>query len=132
MPNDMGIGSVIGGVSRRIIAYAVLALVALACVWLAISSYMDGKNAKVETKLAKNQTEAGIASGKDAVNTTAAVAERDRQTDQTTLENDRAIRNAEGADAPVTDDLRDTGLRSLCQRRSYSDDPRCVQFAPAK
>lgn len=99
--------------------------------WFVVSQF-GGASAKVEARLGEEQHEAATQSGKDAVETTAQVSKRASQTDQTTLENDRAIRNAEGANAPVTDDLRNAGLRSLCKRRSYSDDPRCVQFAPAE
>jgi len=117
---------------RAITPRAVAAILALAVVIGVAAALLDGKNAKVEAKLGQEQHEAATASGKDAVETSTGVSARASQSDRTTLENDRAIRNAEGADMPVTDDLRNVTLRGLCQRRSYSDHPRCVQFAPAK
>lgn len=84
-------------------------------------------NPKAEAKLSKNQAEAGLQSGKDAVNTVGAAAGREAASDTLTRENTDDIRNADGASAPVVGAVRDAGLDSLCKRRAYSRDPRCVQ-----
>lgn len=86
---------------------------------------------EAEARLGKNQTEAAAQSGRDAVNTVGAQNKAEDQVDQITKENDSAIRNAPGADAPVDSRASDAGLRSLCKRRSAHRDPKCVQFLAA-
>ena len=46
--------------------------------------------------------------------------------DTTTKENDRAIRSTPGADTPVPAAVNDAGLRALCVRAAYRDQPRCT------
>jgi hypothetical protein len=52
--------------------------------------------------------------------------------DTITEENERDIRKAPGADAPVDPGVRDAGLRSLCRRAAYRGRAECVQFTPAE
>ena len=87
---------------------------------------------KAEARLGRNQTEAALDSGRDAVGAVSKQQAGETAIDKITKENERAIRNAPGADAPVDPALRDAALRSLCQRRTYSRDPKCVQFAPTR
>ncbi len=85
-------------------------------------------NPKAEARLGRNQAEAASQSGQDAVNTVGAAGEREAASDALTRSNEKDIRNAEGANAPVAAPARDAGLRGLCQRRSYNRDPKCLQF----
>ncbi len=84
---------------------------------------------KAEAALARNQAEAALESGSDAVSTVGKAADREAASEALTRSNEKDIRNAQGADAPVADPARDAGLRSLCRRPSYSGNPKCVQFA---
>lgn len=84
---------------------------------------------KAEARLARNQAEAASQSGADAVNTVGRAGDREAAGDALTRSNDKDIRDAEGADATVAAPVRDAGLASLCKRRAYSRDPRCVQYA---
>ena len=84
-------------------------------------------NPKAEANLARNQTEAAAESGSEAVNTVGKAADREAASDALTRDNERTIRDAEGSDATVAAPARDAGLASLCKRRAYSRDPRCVQ-----
>lgn len=93
---------------------------------------VGGAVAKVEARLSGQQVGAAQASGGDAVNTVASVAASEAAGDALTLENDRAIRTAPGAAAPVDPALARAGMRGLCRRAAYSGDQRCLQFTPAR
>lgn len=97
-----------------------------------VRSCQQAQTAKTETKLATGQTGAAIASGADAAQTVGAVGAGEAATDTITRENDRAIRNAPGADAPVSDGVHDAGLRALCKRAAYRGRPECLQQPAAK
>ena len=61
------------------------------------SALLSGSRAKVESKLNGNRADAAIATGQDAANTVAAVGASAASIDQTTKENERAIREAQGS-----------------------------------
>ncbi len=82
---------------------------------------------KAEAKLGRNQAEAALQAGQDAVSVVGKAGEREATIAETTRTNEVEIRNAEGADAPVAAPARDAGLASLCRRASYRSDPKCVQ-----
>lgn len=84
---------------------------------------------KAEARLGRNQAEAAQQSGTDAVNTVGAAGDREAASDALTRANERTIRNAQGADAPVAAPVRDAGLASLCRRASHIRDPKCVLLA---
>lgn len=98
---------------------------------LGIRSALIG-NAKVETRLARNQAEAATQSGSDAVETVGRQQSAEVATDTITKENDHAIRSAQGADAPVAPAAAAAGRASLCRRAAYRERPECVQHAPAR
>lgn len=85
------------------------------------------RTAKTEAKLSTNQTAAAIASGADAVDTIGKSAARDAAADTITRENDRAIREAPGAGAPVDPAVDASGRRSVCRRAAYRGHPDCLQ-----
>lgn len=118
--------------ARQLAALVVSVIVLFAIVLYITGALTRGATAKVEAKLSGNQVGAAQASGRDAVNTMASNAASEAAIDTITMENDRAIRSAPGAGAPVDPALRDTGLASLCRRAAYSRDQRCLQFTPAR
>ena len=85
-------------------------------------------DAKLEARLNKEQAEAAIDSGADAVNTVGEAGRREADSEALTRASDREIRNAEGSEVDVGVPAHDAGLRSLCKRRAYRSDPRCVQY----
>lgn len=115
---------------RKPIAMLVVAVVVLAALWWAYSAITA--RPKAEARLGKNTTEAALESGRDAVGTVGAQGAAEDAVDATTKENEHAIREAEGADAPVARPAHDAGLRSLCGRASYSQRPECLQFTPPR
>ena len=112
--------------AARVILFLAIAAIVLALMFLAQCAMT--RNAKTEANVSKGQAGASMASGSDAVDTVGNVQASEQATDQVTKENEDAIRNAEGADAPVAAPVRDAGLASLCRRTSYRDNPRCLQL----
>jgi len=110
----------------------VLVVLAILAAWWLVSALTGGSRAKIEAKLGKNQVEAATQSGSDAVNTVGAQGANEDAIDALTRRNDDAIRNAEGAGAPVAGGVNDAGLRALCQRAAYRERPQCLQFTPAR
>ena len=102
----------------------------LGFLWL--RSCDEARSAKTQAKLSTGQAGAAIQSGGDAANTIGNRMEADAASDLTTRENADAIRNAEGAGAPVAAAVRDAGLAGLCRRAAYSRDARCVQPPTAR
>lgn len=113
------------------IGRVVMVLVALALAWWIVHALTSGKGAKVEAELNQNRASAAIESGADAVGSVGAQGAREGEIDATTRRNEDAIRNAEGAGAPVADPARDAGLRSLCQRAAYRGSEQCVSYTSA-
>lgn len=85
------------------------------------------RTAKTEVRLSNNQTGAAIASGADAVDTIGKSAAAEAAADTITRENDRAIREAPGAGAPVDPAVDAAGRASLCRRAAYRGRPECLQ-----
>lgn len=113
----------------RLALYIGGALAVLAALWWLYSALTA--NPRAEARLGRNQAEAALDNGRDAVGAVGKQQAGEAATDTLTRENDSAIRSAPGAAAPVDPALRDAWLRSVCKRRSASRDPKCVQFAPA-
>jgi hypothetical protein len=102
-----------------------VAIAALFALWWLYTAWTA--NPKAEARLSRDQAAATAQSGADAVNTVGAAGEREAASDAVTRENERTIRNAEGADSPVHAEARAAGLDALCRRDAYRNDPRCVR-----
>jgi hypothetical protein len=101
------------------VCLAILALL------LALNQCEKRRNQAAQNRVNEGQLGARVESGGDAVNTVAAAGEREAASEQLTRENEREIRNAEGASDPVNNAVRGAGLRALCLRDSYRNDPKC-------
>lgn len=117
---------------RKPIVWAIGALVLFGLVWWLVASLTGGKRARVEAELQGNRAEAGLESGRDAVDTVGEQGAAERAADDLTRRNADEIRAAEGADAPVADPAHAAGLRSLCRRAANRGRPECLQHAPAR
>jgi len=106
---------------------AALVVLALLAAILVQRSCGAARTAHAAAKLAAGQAGAAIASGHDAADTIGNRMADDRAADTITRENDDAIRNARGADAPVDPAADAVGRRGLCKRAAYRRDPQCVQ-----
>jgi hypothetical protein len=110
----------------KLAGYVLAGLAAVAALWWLYSAITA--NPKAEARLSRNQAEAAAESGADAVNTVGEAGEREAAGDALTRENNQEIRNAPGADAPVSAEAGAAGLAALCRRRAYRDEPRCVRL----
>jgi len=104
----------------------IIALAAAVVIYFTLDAFFAG-NAKVEAELNANRAGAAIESGADAAGTVGEVGTRASETDLITRENENAIRNAPGADAPVDPAANAAGRSSLCRRAAYRNSPECVQ-----
>lgn len=111
--------------TAKLALYLLAALAAVAALWWLYSAITANPN--TEARLGRNQAEAALESGKDAVNTVGEAAEREAASDALTRSNEETIRNAEGADDKVAAPVRDAGLDALCRRAAYRDSLRCLE-----
>ncbi len=105
------------------IAFAILALVIAAAM---IPSCLQ----KRRSEAAQGRVEAGQAgaaqqSSKDAIGAVANAGEREAASEDVTRENDRDIRAAPGAGDKVNPAVQSAGIKALCRRSAYQNDPRC-------
>lgn len=114
----------------KIIAGAVAVVLLIG--FFQIRSCNASRQREAESKLEKGQMGALSNSAADAVNTQGAANARERESEDLTRSNEREIRNAQGANQPVTPDANAAGLRALCRRAAYRDTERCrLLRAPA-
>jgi len=118
------------GVARWIWIAAAFGLTVLVAWWL-VATLTSGSTARTQARLSKNQTEAALASGTDAVQSVGRTVEYERRVDVITRETERVIHEAPGADAPIDPDLHRLGIERLCLRRAYRQHPDCVLDTPA-
>lgn len=118
------------GVARWIWIAAAFGLTVLAAWWL-VATLTSGSTARTQARLSKNQTEAALASGTDAVQSVGRTVEYERHVDVITRETERVIREAPGADAPIDPDLQRLAIERLCERTAYREHPDCLLDAPA-
>lgn len=104
-----------------------IAIAVLLVLVLGVGKCTYDRSAKTQLAVSKNQAGAALESGRDAVDTVGKQQASEQAADRVTKENEDAIRNADGADAPVAGGVRDAGLASLCRRAAYRNDPRCLQ-----
>ena len=116
--------------SWKVIAGIIIAVLFVG--WLQLRSCQKDAQTAAEIGLHKGQQGALSNSAADAANTQGAANARERESEDLTRSNEREIRNAQGANQPVTPDANAAGLRALCRRAAYRDTERCrLLRAPA-
>lgn len=110
---------------RKPLGWLVAAILVLLALWWLYSAITA--NPKAEARLSRNQAQAASESGSDAVNTVGRAADREAASNELTRTNEQDIRNAPGSDAAVSAEARAAGIRALCKRAAFKDDPRCVK-----
>lgn len=115
------------GLARWIWGLIIIAALALLGWWL-LATLINGSTAKTEAKLGRNQTEAALQSGADAVGTIGEQIGREAAIDATTRENENAIRSAPGADAPVPAGVDAVARERICRRAAYRDSAACREM----
>jgi hypothetical protein len=117
----------------RTIALAVLGVVLLVVIVGGVSMCSKLRNLGAQNRTTEGQLGAAKDSASDAIATTGNTAAGERASEDLTRTNEKEIRNAEGASQSVNPGVRDAGIRSLCRRPSYRNDPRCKLLdAPAR
>lgn len=113
--------------------FAVIAIpLALVGSCVAIERWKAGQSAAATARVGNAQVGAAFESARDAVNATAAAADREATTNAVEKENKDAILNGPGADAPVDPVLADTARRGLCRYAAYRDSPACLRQPAAR
>lgn len=120
---------------EKITARAVAMIAGVLALVIAIAAtltYCQSQRSKgAQSRAERSQAEAASNSAADAIGTVAASGEASRASEDLTRSNEKDIRNAEGSNDAVNPASRDAGLRALCLRRAYRDDPRCKLLKPA-
>lgn len=118
-------------IATKLVAYIVMAVI-IVVLFAGTLRYCDAqRNKAAQSRVEASQAAAARQSSADAINTVSASGERESASEGLSRSNEREIRSAEGADVRVGAGVNVAGLRSLCRRPSYRDDPRCDLFRPS-
>ena len=116
--------------SARLIGIIVGVVVLIVAAGLFIRSCDKRRSQAAQTRVERSQAEAARNSAGDAINTVTGVGSNQAASEELTRQNERDIRNAQGADQRVGSGVDLAGRRSLCKRAAYRDDPKCRMFKP--
>jgi hypothetical protein len=83
------------------------------------------REAAAQARIDREQKDARIDSGRDAVETVGNAAAREQESADLGRRNEQEIRNAQGASDKVGRGVGDAGIDSLCRRAAYRDSERC-------
>lgn len=111
--------------ARRFAPWLMIALIGLAIALVGPAMCRRINQESARARLGEETARAASRNGEDAVATVGAAARREQQSDALTRDNDKEIRNAQGADVRLDPAVRDAGLDGLCRRPAYRDDQRC-------
>lgn len=118
---------------RTLILGAVIAVLVLFLALWGPATCQKMRSQQAQSKVDQAQGDALRNSAGDAINTQSGVNEREREGEALTRTNEKEIRDAEGAGDRVNPAVHGAGLRALCRRAAYRDDPRCrVQPTPSR
>lgn len=116
--------------SARVIAIIVGVIALVLIVGFTVRS-CDKRHARAaQSRVERSQAQAASNSAADAIATVARSGEDSAASEDLTRSNEKDIRNAKGSNAAVDPAARDSGLRALCLRRAYRDDPKCRVLKP--
>jgi hypothetical protein len=110
------------------IKWVIGALLAALLIAFAVNSLTKSKQQAAQAKLDAATGKAGAESAKDAINAVEASGRRSEAIDETTRENERAIREAEGSKDRVNPAVHGAGLAGLCKRAAYRCNAECLQL----
>jgi hypothetical protein len=97
-------------------------------VWQAVTGHQRQAQASADVAAQSKEIASAAAAGHDAVEAVSNQADEESTTADLTKANADAIHAAPGAEAPVTPDADNAGLRALCLRHVYRNDPACRQL----
>lgn len=103
----------------RVIATGILVLLIVLLVIFGVSQCSSRKSADKQAEVSKEQGQASVGAGAEAINTVGNVAAGDAETDASVSAGEAAIRNApEGQKGNAT-------KAAICRLKSYADTPQC-------
>jgi hypothetical protein len=115
-------------IAGRIIGMVVGVIVLIVAVGLFVKSCDNRRNQAAQTRMDREMGDAASNISADAIGTVARSGEAAAASEELTRENEKEIRNAQGADERVGAGVNAAGLRSLCKRDAYRDSERCRVF----
>ena len=110
---------------RRFAPWIMIAMIALLITLAGPAACRKLNSESARARLGEESARAASRNGEDAVATVGAAARREQQSDALTRDNEREIRDAQGAEVRLDPTVRDAGLGGLCRRAAYRDDQRC-------
>lgn len=111
--------------ARRFAPWIAIALLTAIILIAGPRTCAKAERQRAEIRVGQEQGKAATASGRDAVVTTGAAAQRERASDELSTTNQRRIDHAQGADVAVGAAVHDAGIDGLCRRAAYRDSERC-------
>lgn len=112
-------------IAGRTIAMIVGVLILIVAVSVFLSQCEKRRNEAAQGRVDSGQAGAAANSAADAINTVSEAGEREAASEDLTRTNERDIRAAEGAGDKVRPGVNNAGLKALCARQTYRNDPRC-------
>lgn len=116
-------------IAARLVVIVVGAIVLILAVSLTVRSCDKRRSQAAQARVERSQAEAASNSAADAIATVTRSGEASAASEELSRQNERDIRAAEGADARVGAGVNAAGLKALCKRAAYRDDPRCKGVA---
>lgn len=117
--------------TRQTIMLGLIVLLVVIVIFAGPAACQKIRSQGAQSRVERSQAEAASNSAADAIGTVAASGEATAASEELTRSNEKEIRDAQGADERVGAGVNAAGLRSLCRRAAYRDDPRCGVFKPA-
>jgi len=111
--------------ARRFAPWIMIAMFALLIALAGPAACRKLNNEAARARLGEESARAASRNGEDAVATVGTAARREQQSDALTRDNEKEIRDAQGADVRLDPAVHDAGLGGLCRRPAYRDDQRC-------
>jgi hypothetical protein len=116
---------ILADLARRFAPWIALAVIVLIVAFAGPATCRKLSHDSARARLGEETARSAGQSGKDAVATVGAAAQREAQSSDLTRANEQEIRHAQGADVRIDPAVRDAGLGGLCRRAAYRDDERC-------
>ena len=104
-------------------------LLVVATVWF-VQSCDSRRNKGAQSRVDTSQQGAATNSAADAINTVTGVGSNQAASEELGRDNERDIRAAEGANSKIGAGVSAAGIRALCKRKAYADDPKCKEMRP--
>jgi hypothetical protein len=119
------------GLSYRLLTMIAGGVLILALLAFGVRQCDKRRDQAAQSRMERSQAEAAAESAKDAIGTVSRSGEAAAASEELTRSNEKEIRNAQGADERVGAGVNAAGLRALCLRHTYRNDPRCRVFKPS-